>query len=133
MIGVDTNVLVRYLVQDDPGQSAAASALFESFSAESPGYLSVTVLVETFWVLKRAYKVSPADLASVLSDLASSEEIVVEQLDLVRQAARQAAEGHDLADAFIALSALARGCDYTATFDQRASALGGMKLLDFTR
>lgn len=129
MIGADTNVLIRYLVQDDPAQSTAASALFGSFTVESPGYLSVTVLVETFWVLKRAYKISQKEIANVLNDLASSEELVVEQSDLVRQAARLAAEGYDFADALVALNGRERGCDYTATLDEKASELRGMKLL----
>lgn len=129
MIGVDTNVLVRYLVKDDPQQSAAASALFASFSPDSPGYLCATVMVETFWVLKRVYKVSHAEIADVLLNLASLEEVVVEHPDLVRRAARKAAEGYDFADALIALNGRERGCDYTATFDSQASDLQGMKLL----
>lgn len=129
MIGLDTNVLVRYLVQDDASQSAAASALIRSFTPDSSGYISVTVLVETFWVLKRAYKLGHQEIARALIDLASTEDIVVEQSDLVRQAARQAAEGHDFADALIALNGRERGCDYTATFDGKAVSLRGMRLL----
>lgn len=129
MIGVDTNVLVRYLVKDDPQQSAAASALFASFSSESTGYLSVPVLVETFRVLRRAYKVSHVEIADVLVNLASSEELTVEHSDLVRQAARLAAEGYDFADAMIALIGRDAGCDYTATFDAQAVTLRGMELL----
>ncbi|WP_299167941.1 PIN domain-containing protein [uncultured Arthrobacter sp.] len=126
---MDTNVLVRYLIKDHPEQSTAASALFGSFSPKSPGYLSATVLVETFWVLKRVYKVSYAEIADVLLNLASSEEVVVEHSDVVRQAARKAAEGYDFADALIALNGRERGCDYTATFDTQAATLKGMKLL----
>ena len=129
MIGVDTNILVRYLVKDDPQQSAAASALFASFSPESTGYLSVPVLVETFWVLRRAYKVSHVEIAEVLVNLASSEELTVEHSDLVRQAARLAAEGFDFADTLIALIGRDAGCDYTATFDAQAATLRGMELL----
>ena len=129
MIGVDTNVLVRYLVKDDPQQSAAASALFASFSPESTGYLSVPVLVETFWVLRRAYKASHVEIAEVLVNLASSEELTVEHSDLVRQAARLAAEGFDFADTLIALIGRDAGCDYTATFDAQAATLRGMELL----
>ena len=129
MIGLDTNVLVRYLAKDDPEQSAAASELFASFSPESPGYLSATVLVETFWVLSRTYKVSHTEIADVLVNLASSEELVVEHADLVRQAARKAAEGYDFADALIALNGRERGCAYTATFDTQAVTIKGMKLL----
>jgi predicted nucleic-acid-binding protein len=130
MIGVDTNVLVRFLVQDEPKQSAAASALFESLAPDSPGFISTTVLVETFWVLKRAYKVGHGEIAEALVGLTSSEEVMVEQSDLTRQALRAAAQGYDFADALIALTGRERGCDFTATFDARASGLQGMKLLD---
>ena len=129
MIGLDTNVLVRYLVRDDPPQSAAASALIRSFTAKQPGYVSVIVLVETFWVLKRAYKLKEQDIARVMLDLAASEDVVVEDADLVRRAARSAIDGHDFADALIALDGQMRGCSQTATFDAKAAGLPGMQLL----
>lgn len=129
MIGIDTNVLVRYLVKDDPKQSPAAAALFGAFSEKSPGYVSTVVLVETYWVLKRAYKVGHNEIIKVLGDLVSSEELIVEQSDITREALRFAAQGHDFADALIVLAGRQRGCEYTATFDNRASALQGMQLL----
>lgn len=129
MIGVDTNVLVRYLVQDDLLQSAAASSLLRSFNADDRGFISLTVLVEAFWVLKRAYKLNHQEIASVFLDLASSEGVVVENPDVVRKAARRAAEGYDFADAVIALDGQGQQCDYTATFDTKAAELQGMRLL----
>lgn len=129
MIGLDTNVLVRYLVQDDLAQSAAASSLLRSFSADAPGFISLTVLVETFWVLKRAYKLNHQEISSVFADLVSSEGVVVEKPDLIRKAARRAAEGFDFADAVIALDGQGQQCKYTATFDSKAAELQGMRLL----
>lgn len=50
MIGLDTNVLVRYLAQDDPTQSPRATEIIEQeISKEKPGYISSVVLVETVW------------------------------------------------------------------------------------
>ncbi|MHA7154748.1 PIN domain-containing protein [Arthrobacter sp. TMN-50] len=129
MIGLDTNVLVRYLVRDDPAQSAAASALIRSFTARQPGYVSMVVLVETFWVLKRAYKLDQRDIARVILDLAASEDVVVEHADIVRRAARSASEGHDFADVLIAFNGELRGCSHTATFDAKAAGLPGMQFL----
>ncbi|WP_026550174.1 type II toxin-antitoxin system VapC family toxin [Arthrobacter sp. Br18] len=129
MIGVDTNVLVRYLVQDDPQQSAAASSLIRSFNPDASGFISLSVLVESFWVLKNAYRLNHRKIAGVFGDLAASEDIVVENPDLVREAARRAAEGYDFADVVIALDGRAHGCEYTATFDSKASQLQGMRLL----
>ena len=56
MIGLDTNILVRYLTGDDPIQSAKAREVFEQrLSARNPGFVSVVAMVETVWVLDRAY------------------------------------------------------------------------------
>ena len=54
MIGLDTNVLVRYVTQDDPVQSAKASSLIESFTATSPGFVSLVSVVELVWYYKAA-------------------------------------------------------------------------------
>lgn len=130
MIGLDTNVLVRYLVQDDAVQSPLASGLVRSFTAGNPGYLSLTALVETVWVLKRAYKVGRKEIAETVLQLASVEEIRMDQPELVRRAARLALEGHDFSDAVIGLGGRLSGCDYTATFDSKAAKLEGMSQLE---
>ena len=129
MIGLDTNVIVRFLVQDEPVQSALASSLITSRTAKDPGYISTVVLVEVFWVLKRAYKLPNQDVPAALLALVSSDEIVVEGRDAVRAALREGANGYDFADALVALEGTRHGCDYTATFDRKASSLAGMRLL----
>ncbi len=129
MIGLDTNVLVRYLVQDDPQQSLLASQLMSRFTSADPGYIPLIVLVEMVWVLRRTYKLDARDISRVLLELSSAEEILVESPVLVRKAARQAAAGQDFADSLIALRGLESRCAYTATFDQRAADLDGMQLL----
>ncbi|MBG0739253.1 type II toxin-antitoxin system VapC family toxin [Paeniglutamicibacter antarcticus] len=129
MIGLDTNVLVRYLVQDDPKQSQLASQLMSGFTSADPGYLSLIVLVETIWVLRRSYKLDPRDISRAILKLSSAEEILVESPEMVRRAARESAGGADFADALIVLSGRDSGCEYTATFDQRAAELDGMELL----
>jgi predicted nucleic-acid-binding protein len=58
MIGLDTNVLVRYLVQDDPEQSAAAGSLFDTFTAEAPGFISAVSIVELVWDCKAITKLA---------------------------------------------------------------------------
>ena len=52
MIGLDTNVLVRYIAQDDPKQSPKATRLIESFTVDAPGYVSVVAVVELVWVFE---------------------------------------------------------------------------------
>lgn len=130
MIGLDTNVLVRYLAQDDPRQAQAATALIEGFTEAEPGFVSTVTLVETVWVLSRAYRMPRADLTSVLQGLLQSRELVIEQADM-HYAALGAyhASTADYADAIIALSGRRAGCSETVTFDRDAAGGARMRLL----
>lgn len=129
MIGLDTNVLVRYITQDDAEQSAAATELIESLTEDEPGFVSVVVLVETYWVLRSAYKVDRVEAAKVISTLTEAEEIVVQERDAVRRALSNLDDSLDLADALIDVLGTSAGCVHTVTFDRRAAALPGMQLL----
>ncbi len=82
MIGLDTNVLVRYVVQDDPDQSARATALVESLDDQRRGFVSVVVLVELAWVLRRAYGARPDDVHAVVDRLLRARELVVQDADV---------------------------------------------------
>jgi predicted nucleic-acid-binding protein len=67
MTGLDTNILVRYLTQDDSIQSPLATRIVEKrLSAVSPGFLSVVAMVETVWVLDRAYGFAPTEIADAI-------------------------------------------------------------------
>jgi predicted nucleic-acid-binding protein len=131
MIGLDTNVLVRYLAQDDKAQSARASRLIEKeLSEANPGFIAVIVLVELCWVLKRLYAATPAELRQTVRDLLDSRQLVIEQRDVVLTALQRLGEGKaDLADALIAAIAADAGCDRTVTFDKTAAKLSGLTLL----
>jgi len=127
VIGLDTNVLVRYLVQDDPRQSEAANELIDSLTADEQGFVSVVALVETTWVLQRAYGRNAEQVREIVRGLLESVEIVVESADLVRSAL--AMDAPQFFDALVAASGTAAGVTSTATFDRRAAALPGMQLL----
>lgn len=129
MIGLDTNVVVRYLVQDDPDQSATASALIENLTETDPGYLSLVTVVELYWVLRRAYKVTVSQCAELLEGLLDARELRVDQDAIVRAALTATHAGPDFADAVIAELGRAASCDYTVTFDQRAARDDAMQLL----
>lgn len=129
MIGLDTNVVVRYLVQDDPDQSAAASVLIEEMTETEPGYLSLVTVVELYWVLRRAYKVGANRCAGLLEGLLDARELRVDQDAVVRAALTASRGGLDFADAIIAELGQASGCDHTVTFDRRAARDGAMQLL----
>ena len=130
MTGLDTNVIVRYVMQDDPDQSEIALRLFESFTPEDPGFISVVALIETVWVLRSFYDASNQQIRRVLEILLRARGVVVERSDLVWLALRAYSKGSaDLEDHLIQLLGKAAGCEYTLTFDRQASKSAGMELL----
>ncbi|MCF5665139.1 MULTISPECIES: PIN domain-containing protein [Pseudomonas fluorescens group] len=130
MIGLDTNVLVRYVTQDDPVQSAKASALIESLSTASPGFISMVSIVELVWVLQSCYQSAKRDVVTVLETLLRTRELTIEHAELIWQALRKfVANKADFADCLIERCAHAAGCEYTATFDLNAIKTTGMKRL----
>ena len=130
MIGLDTNVLVRYFVQDHPGQSRIAEDVVEALTESEPGFISLVTLSELVWVLRSAYKSPPEELLEIVSGLLSSQEIRLQDSDTVRSAMGSArSSGVDFADALIAQLGLAAGCRATVTFDRAAGKLEGMDVL----
>ena len=131
MIGLDTNVLIRYVAQDDPKQSPKATRLIESLTIDAPGYVSVVSVVELVWVLIGAYTSTKTEICEVLETLLRTKEIVVADADIVWKALRLFKEGKaDFADCLIERSAQEAGCGYTATFDRDAAQHCGMQLID---
>ena len=128
MIGLDTNVLVRYFAQDDARQSAKATALIESLTHAQPGYLSQAVLIELVWVLQRCYGASREMVAETLERVLRTQELVVQEAEHVWQALRVYRQGGDFADCLIACVAISAGCDEVVSFDKGA-AKAGMRLL----
>ena len=126
VIGLDTNVLVRYLAQDDRTQAALAVRLVErELTEREPGYISLLVLVETCWVLKRLYGATPGELRATVRDLLDTRQFAVEHRTVIVLALARLGEGAgDFADALIAQLALAAGCPRTFTFDRNAAKLG---------
>ncbi|GAB4057744.1 type II toxin-antitoxin system VapC family toxin [Uliginosibacterium sediminicola] len=130
MIGLDTNVLVRYIVQDDAQQSALATQLIESLTVDAPGYVSLVALVELVWVLSRCYASDKPAICNVLETLLRTREIVVADAELVWRALRRFKDGGaDFSDCLIERAGNAAGCDYTASFDRGAVRDCGMQLL----
>lgn len=130
MIGLDTNILVRYIAQDDAAQSPIATRLIEALTDDAPGYVTLIVLVETIWVLQRNYRASREEIDRVIETLPRIQGLRIESAEIVWSALRLfRASGSDFADCLIARASLAAGCDYTATFDAKAGRLEGMKIL----
>jgi len=130
MIGLDSNVVVRYITLDDPVQAPCAVRLMDSLTAEEPGFISLVVVAELAWVLETAYNLNRAAVLRVFEALLQSTELVVEQSDIVAQALRLFARGNaGLADYLIERSGHAAGCLQTFTCDQKAATHAGMRLL----
>ena len=130
MIGLDTNILVRYLTQDHPIQSPKAREIIERrLTEENPGFVSIVVMVETVWVLDRAYKVAPHEIAAAVERVLQTDVIVVENEQEVFIAMIAIKEGRgSFADAVIAALGARASCSYTLTFDQKALRLPGFAL-----
>lgn len=131
MTGLDTNILARYLAQDDPNQSARATHLIErELSVRSPGLISLVVLIELLWVLESAYEVSDAARISIVERLLVAKELRLEAPPLVRKALSiKSGASAGLTDILIGLIYQTQGALETATFDKRASKLPGWRLL----
>jgi predicted nucleic-acid-binding protein len=131
VIGLDTNVVVRFLAQDDQVQSAIANRFMSRLGREKPGFISSVVLAEITWVLSRAYKSSREDIARAVEGLLRSAELIVENADAAYRALAiyQASPSAEFADALIAETASLAGAAETVTFDKNAASSLGMRLL----
>ncbi len=127
MIGLDTNILVRYLTQDDPAQSTKATEIIEGrLSHRNPGFVSVVAMAETVWVLERAYRLPLATIATAVERMLQADHLVVENEQAVFTAMIGLKEGQGpFADGLIAALGAQAGCSHTLTFDQKALRLPG--------
>ena len=131
MIGLDTNILVRYFAQDDPAQSRKANALIQNrLSEENPGFVSVVVMIELVWVLARVYGLTPQNLSATIERMLQSDTFVIEHEQQVFAAMIALKEGRgSFSDALVTMLAARAGCSETLTFDRKALRLPGFVLL----
>ena len=130
MIALDTNILVRFLVQDDPGQAAIALELMSGLTADAPGFIGREVLVELVWVLERSYRNTRAEIAGAIEGFLAAPEIDIEAADDVGPALHHyRADGSGFADLMIAAAARRSGASELVTFDRKAARIEGVRLL----
>jgi predicted nucleic-acid-binding protein len=124
VIALDTNVLVRYLVRDDPRQTRAATRVVEtSCTVETPGLVTLVVLCELVWVLERGYRYSRVQIAALVRGLLAADDLSIERSELAWQALNAFEEGPaDFADYVIGGIGREAGAEATVTFDRRAGA-----------
>ena len=128
MIGLDTNVLVRYLVEDDPAQASRAARLIETRCTEdAPGFVNRVVLCELVWVLESAYDYPRATVAATLENLLRTAELEIDAAEAAWPALTAYRSGSvDFSDALVGRLNRIAGCDGTASFDK-----GAVRLDDF--
>ena len=126
MIGLDTNVVMRYLMQDEPQQSVRAPAFIEQhLSTENPGYISLIVLVEIAWLLRSCYGIDREKISRTFRALLETRQLWIERADLVVRALRRYSDNAaDFSDALIVELARDQGCSETVSFDRKANNLG---------
>jgi predicted nucleic-acid-binding protein len=132
VIGIDTNVLVRFFSQDDPIQGALAKRfVLRTLSAENRGHVSLVCLAELAWVLNSNYRTPRETIVDAISHLLVDARFVVQEARAVWAALDAYQQGlADFADALIAALDRQQGCTHTVTFDRRAARLPGMTLLE---
>jgi predicted nucleic-acid-binding protein len=129
MTGLDSNILVRYLTQDDPIQSAVATEIIERrLSEQNPGFVSLVVIAETTWVLERSYGFSRSQIAAALERTLEADSLMLQGEPEVVDAMLALKEGRgSFADALIGALNASAGCSRTLTFDRQALGLPGFE------
>lgn len=129
MIGLDTNILVRYFARDDPILTPVADALLDSLSEGTRGFVPTVVLVELIWTMDKRYGADASELIEIVEYLTRSADLVVESDAVVQSALRLfVSTSIDFADCLILRTCQVAGCGHTATFDRKAARAIGMKL-----
>lgn len=131
MIGLDANILLRYLTQDDPIQSPKATALIEDGLSEgNPGFISIVAMVETVWVLDRHYHFRRDQIAMTIEGLLRADSLVIDhEQDVFEAMAALRDRRGEFADALIGVLSLKAGCSRILTFDGGTGGLPGFELL----
>jgi predicted nucleic-acid-binding protein len=130
MIGLDTNILVRYLTQDDPVHSAQATKIIEQqLSLADRGFVSIVTMAEVVWVLDRAYGFTAQEIVDAIERILQVEVLVVENERQVFAAMVSLKQGRGaFADALIGELGARAGCTHTLTFDKKAIRLPNFRL-----
>jgi len=131
VIGLDTNVLARYVVQDDRRQSAMATRVIEEECSEKrPGFVAAIVLVELVWVLESCYGSDRAEIGSVVERVLRAKQLVVQDAEIAWKALRLFETSKaDFADCLIERIGFAQECEFTFTFDKDAAS-AGMRVIE---
>lgn len=125
MIGLDTNILVRYLIRDDVEQTRIADSIVEgSEDAGKPVFVNHIVLSELVWVMTKSYRLNRIAIAEALEGIFSAQAFLFEERDIALGALRDFRNGSaDYADCLIGRKNREMGCETTLSFDAGAVSL----------
>lgn len=125
MTGLDTNVLLRFVLGDDASQTRVAEEVVSGIcSPQQPGFVSLVVVAEFVWVLQRAMHLDVQTTSSALNRLLATESLRIQAYDEVFRATQSMIEGEgDFHDALIGFVSRAQGCNTTLTFDRKAARM----------
>ncbi len=130
MIGIDTNILVRYFAQDDPVQSPQATQIIERrLTEDRPGFISLVTIAEMVWVLDRAYGMSDQEIAGTIERMLQADTLLVQnEQEVFTAVTTLKTSAGSFSDALIAALGTWAGCSSTLTFDRKATRLTGFEL-----
>jgi predicted nucleic-acid-binding protein len=124
LIAVDTNVIARYVVRDDPAQTARVDRLLESRTPDDPAFIGLIALVELVWVLRKGYRYDRESIGDVIERILATNELRVENQAVAAAAlAAYRTSAADYADCLMGLLNRNLGCTTTVTFDADAAGL----------
>lgn len=131
MIGLDTNLLVRYIIRDDLSQTSAADSYIDKLSEDDVSlFINNIVICELVWVLEYTYEYNKTQIVSVIEKILETSQFTFENADAIWfaiSAYKKSKSG--FADALIGVTNKLAGCTKTATFDRNATKLAEFELL----
>ncbi|MFB7842835.1 PIN domain-containing protein [Microbacterium sp. NPDC056052] len=130
MTGIDTNVILRAALDDDPVQSRLAQELLETLTRAAPGFVTMVTLAEVFWIVRRREGFSKDTALALIRGLVESDVLEFDDGEEVVRALEAAGDGADFADALIDSTMAQFGVTETVTFDRRAAQRLGWRLLE---
>jgi len=125
MIGLDTNIIIRYLTQDDVKQSKLVRKFFEKELADQQGFVTLVTLVEVVWILESCYEQPKSVIIHTLESLLSTTQFAFENSEIIHIAINRFRKGNaDFNDAIIAVITEKAGCEKVITFDKKSRSVG---------
>jgi predicted nucleic-acid-binding protein len=130
MIGLDTNVVLRYLMQDDEEQSRVVNKLIDGLTPSKRGFISILTIVEIIWFLERRLRRPRAEVFAAIRCLLESDRLTVQHAESIAKALDLDVGAYDIEDAIISQLCKGQGCSTVLSFDKQAIKHLGMQAVE---